>query len=136
MLWHRDVVVITTAQLNSTNPEVRFCADSNPASGVTEIRDAEGLWQWSRLKLKLSVFRRSTIPQKQFITTSIWLEKLFFGCLGLSKIIRTLFECGLVFLYLGIGQMGTATVIQNSKFSKVNDLYIIWCRVKCWLTFI
>ena len=136
MLWHRDVVVITTAQLNSTNPEVRFCADSNRASGVTEIRDAEGLWQWSRLKLKLSVFRRSTIPQKQFITTSIWLEKLFFGCLGLSKIIRTLFECGLVFLYLGIGQMGTATVTQNSKFSKVNDLYIIWCRVKCWLTFI
>ena len=106
VLWHRGVVVITTPQLNSTNPELRFCADSNPARGVTEIRDAEGLWQWSRLKLKLSVFRRSTIPQKQFINISIWLEKLFFGCLRLSKIIGTLFECGLVFLYLGIGSNG------------------------------
>ena len=30
-LWHRGVVVITTAQLHSTKPELRFCAGSNPA---------------------------------------------------------------------------------------------------------
>ena len=37
------VVVITTAQLHSTNPELRFCAGSNPARGVSEIRDGEDL---------------------------------------------------------------------------------------------
>ena len=61
------VVVITTAQLHSTKPELRFCAGSNPARGVSEIRDGEDLWQWSRLEIRLNAFRRSTIPQKQFI---------------------------------------------------------------------
>ena len=37
------VVVITTAQLHSTKPELRFCAGSNPARGVLEIRDGEDL---------------------------------------------------------------------------------------------
>ena len=37
------VVVITTAQLNSTKPELRFCAGSNPARGVSEIHDGEDL---------------------------------------------------------------------------------------------
>ena len=38
---HRHgVVVITTAQLHSTKPELRFCASSNP---VSEIRDGEDL---------------------------------------------------------------------------------------------
>ena len=41
--WGRDVVVITTAQLHSTKPELRFCAVSNPACGVPEIRDGENL---------------------------------------------------------------------------------------------
>ena len=47
--------------------ELRFCAGSNPARGVSEIRDGEDLWQWSRLKIRLKAFRRSTIPQKPFI---------------------------------------------------------------------
>ena len=42
-VWHRDVMVITTAQLHSTKPEFRFCAGSNPANGVSEIRDSEDL---------------------------------------------------------------------------------------------
>ena len=42
-LWRRGVVVITTAQLHSTKPELRFCAGSNPARGVSEIRDGEDL---------------------------------------------------------------------------------------------
>ena len=29
--------------------------------------DGEDLWQWSRLEIRLNTFRRSTIPQKQFI---------------------------------------------------------------------
>ena len=67
IIWCRGVVVISTAQLHSTKLEIRFCVGSNPARGVSEIRDAEDLWQWSRLKIRLNVFRWSTMPQKQFI---------------------------------------------------------------------
>ena len=43
--WLRlGVVVITTAQLHSTKSEVRFCAGSNPAHGVLEIRVSEDIW--------------------------------------------------------------------------------------------
>ena len=42
-LWLRGVVVITTAQLHSTKPKLRFCAGSKPACGVSEIRDGEDL---------------------------------------------------------------------------------------------
>ena len=60
-------MVITTAQLHSNKPELRFCAGSNPARGVSEVRDDADPWQWSRLEIRLIVFRPSTIPQKQFI---------------------------------------------------------------------
>ena len=36
-------LVIATAQLHSTKPELRFCAGSNPARCVLEIRDGEDL---------------------------------------------------------------------------------------------
>ena len=42
-LWRRGVVVITTAQLHSTKPELNFCAGSNPARAVSKIRDGEDL---------------------------------------------------------------------------------------------
>ena len=42
-MWRGGVVVITTAQLHSTKPELWFYAGSNPASGVSEIRDGEDL---------------------------------------------------------------------------------------------
>ena len=58
--WCND---ITTAQIGPTKPEIRFCAGSNPARGVSEIRDGEDLWQWSRLEIRLNNFRWSTIPQ-------------------------------------------------------------------------
>ena len=64
-------MVITTAQLHSTKSELRFCAGANPAHGLSEIRDGEDLWQWSRLKIRLNAFLRSTIPQKQFIIIRI-----------------------------------------------------------------
>ena len=41
--WLCGVVVITTAQLHSTKPELKFCAGSNPARSVSEIRDGEDL---------------------------------------------------------------------------------------------
>ena len=62
-------MVITTAQL-------RLCAGSNPACGVSEIRDGEDLWQWSRLEIRLNAFRRSTIPQKQFIIIIIIINRI------------------------------------------------------------
>ena len=58
-------VVITTAQLHSTKPELSFCTGSNPAHGMSEIWDGEDLWQWSRLEIRLNAFCQSTIPQKQ-----------------------------------------------------------------------
>ena len=63
----RGVVVITTAQLHSTQPELKFCAGSNPARGVSEIHDGEDLWRWSRLEIRLNAFGRSTTPQNNFI---------------------------------------------------------------------
>ena len=44
-------VVITTAKLPSTEPELRFFAGSKPACGMSEIRHGEDLWQWSRLEM-------------------------------------------------------------------------------------
>ena len=38
-----SVVVISTVQLHSTKPELRFCASSNPACGLSEIRNGEDL---------------------------------------------------------------------------------------------
>ena len=64
-MWRRGVGVITAAELHSTKPELRFCADLNPAYGVSEIHDVEGLWQWSRLEIRLNAFHRSIIPQKK-----------------------------------------------------------------------
>ena len=46
-------MIIATAQLHSSKPELRFCTGSNPARGVLEIRDGEDLWQWSRLEIRL-----------------------------------------------------------------------------------
>ena len=63
----QSLVVITTAKLHLTKPELRFCAGSNPACGVLEIRDGEDLWQWSRLEIRVNAFHQSPTTQKQFI---------------------------------------------------------------------
>ena len=42
-MWRRGAVVITTAQRHSTKLELRFCAGSNPACGVSEIHDGEDI---------------------------------------------------------------------------------------------
>ena len=54
-----------------TTSQLRFCAGSNPARGGSEIHDGEDLLQWSGLEIRLNAFRRSTIPQKQFIIITI-----------------------------------------------------------------
>ena len=41
--WRRGVVVTATVQLHSSKSELRFCASSNPACGVSEIHDGEDL---------------------------------------------------------------------------------------------
>ena len=46
---HSSLVVITTAQLPSIKPELRFCTDSNPAHCVLENCDDENIWQSSQL---------------------------------------------------------------------------------------
>ena len=64
------VIIFITSKaehLHSIKFEIRFCACSNTACGVSEILDGENLWQWSRLEIGLNVFCRWTIPQKQFI---------------------------------------------------------------------
>ena len=43
VMWWRGVVVITTAQLHPTQPELRFCAGSNPVCSLSEIRNGEDL---------------------------------------------------------------------------------------------
>ena len=43
VMWRFGVVIVTTAQLHSTKAELRFCAGSNPACSVLEIRDGEDL---------------------------------------------------------------------------------------------
>ena len=58
---------------NSTKPELRFCTGSDPAHGVSVIRDGEDLWQWSRLEIRLNTFRRSTIPQKNSSLSSSYI---------------------------------------------------------------
>ena len=65
--WRRSAVIITSAQLHSAKPELRFCLGSSPACIVLEIRDGEYFWQWSWLEIRLHAFRQSTIPRKQFI---------------------------------------------------------------------
>ena len=58
------IVVVTTSQLHSTKAEFRFCACSNPAGVVSEIRGGEDLLQWFRLEIRLKAFRRSTNTSK------------------------------------------------------------------------
>ena len=80
--WSSFLVVITTAQLQWGKPELRFWAASNPPRDVLGIQDNEDLWQWSRLKIRLNAFRRSTIPQEHFfiviiIIINFWKSFLF-----------------------------------------------------------
>ena len=57
-----SVFRITTTQLHSTNPELKFCASSIPVHGMLDICDNKNLYEWSRLEKKLDAFSSSTFP--------------------------------------------------------------------------
>ena len=57
-----SVFRITTTQLHSTNPELKFCASSIPVYGMLDICDSKNLCEWSRLEKRLDAFRSSTVP--------------------------------------------------------------------------
>ena len=66
--WNRrSVVVIITVQPHATKSKLRLCSGLNPACGVSKVCDDESLWQWFQLKIRVIVFCRSPIPQKQLI---------------------------------------------------------------------
>ena len=69
LLCH-GIVVITTAQLHSTKPELRFCTGSSPACSMSGIQDSEDLWQPSQLEIRLNVFGWSTVPQSNSSSSS------------------------------------------------------------------
>ena len=74
-------MVITTAQLHLTKPEIRFCAGSSPARDASEISYDEDLWEWFRLEIRLSTFCGSTILQNNWSSSSYFYEKNFL-CFG------------------------------------------------------
>ena len=55
---------MTTTQLHSKKLELRSCAGSKSACGVTKTPDGKDLCEWSGLEIRLNAFRRSSIPQK------------------------------------------------------------------------
>ena len=71
--WCHGVVVTPTAQLYSIKPELKFCAGSNPAHGVSEICDSEDLWQWSPLEIRTKIYHKNTktIPNTTNTTETI-----------------------------------------------------------------
>ena len=68
-MWRRGEVVITTSQFHSTKPELRFCAGSNPARGLSDIRNSKDIWEWSRLEIRRNTFCRSTISQNNLLSS-------------------------------------------------------------------
>ena len=87
-LWCRGVVApwcsghhYSTTSFNKAWTQVlrRFKSCSS------EIRDGEDLWQWSRLKIRLNTFCRSTIPQKQFIIIIVIIIIIINGKIQLLK---------------------------------------------------
>ena len=110
---------------------------SNPAPGVSEIRDCEDLWQWTRLEIRLNAFRRSTIPQNNSSSSSSSSSSCFS-----SK--YSLWKYGLLFTCLFV----TWNWSRNIVISKVSDIilfiheqfntdfgsvrYIILISIRCW----
>ena len=75
--WCHGVVVMTTTQLHSTKPELKFCAGSNCAPGLSGIHNGKNLWQCSGLKINFNAFCWPTMLQKQFIIIKAIISNLF-----------------------------------------------------------
>ena len=54
------------------NLKSSFSTDSNPSCAVSEVCNGESLLKRFPLEIRLSTFRWSTIPQKQFIIISLY----------------------------------------------------------------
>ena len=107
VLWRRALVVITTAQLHSTKPEISFCANSNSAYAVSEIRDRE-----------ISDDGPGWKKQKQFIIIIIIIIIVTITmklCNDFIKI-QMILECFVFKL------MRSQAVVQNRKYINFNDL--------------
>ena len=78
-LFHGCFHVFQIVQM-VTNRAKRLIWKERESRGVLEIRDGEDLWRWPWLEISLNAFRRSAIPQKQFIikprikNKEIWLK--------------------------------------------------------------
>ena len=82
------VAFVTTAQLHSTNPELRFSAGSNPALAVSEIRKDKDLSQLITVGNKDKRFCRSPIQQKQFIISTSCFFKINKGSYEKNKSVK------------------------------------------------
>ena len=49
--------MIATAQVLSPESEIRFCAGSNHAHGVSELCNMRSTWQWFQLENKVLLSR-------------------------------------------------------------------------------
>ena len=50
--WRLDVVVITTAQLQSVEYDLRFCAGLILAHSISKVCAGEKPWEWLRLEMR------------------------------------------------------------------------------------
>ena len=65
--YSSDVVLQWLSLLHNFIQETKVQRKFKSCLGVSEIRNGEDLWQWSRLEIRLNAFRQLTISQKQFI---------------------------------------------------------------------
>ena len=102
-LWRRGVVVLTTAQLHLTKPELRFCAGSNPARGMSEIRDGEDFCQWSQLEVRLQKYTTKTILHHHHhhqLVLKLKMLKIYWNlAYSIFQISRSRFWCLKLFLF-------------------------------------
>ena len=97
---HSGVMLICFC-VNFQDPEPwekpRTIKTQNPACSVSQICDGEDLWQWSWLEIRLNAFRWSSIPQKQFNSSSCF----FKGLVGLSlNKIGAILYCEMLFMMM------------------------------------
>ena len=143
-------MVITTAQLHSTKPELRLCAGSNPACGVLEIRNGENLWQWPWLEIKINAFKNNSSPWNRVFclcnnsSDNHYLQRLFwdiFFCLfGILSWIIPMLYLHLNHLVLPWGSSNQLEVKAGYRIRILNQpalkfLNLPYLRYQLWILF-
>ena len=154
-MWPRGVVVITTAQLHLTMPEVRFCVGSNPARGVfgdsqwwgpltmvpagnkakclssvnhttKTIHHHHHQYQQIRETAYLVKFTEEVLKKTSFLVH--WFLQWFFLCINLYQQMN-LWE----FLFLSCGKVWSNNFLHRKpeKLSGILELYNrnFWCEL-------